>query len=340
MFRKKLIVFLLLTGFSGVINAQECSVKLRNAENLFNAGLVEEVPALLEACLRNGFTRAEEYSAYQTLIRSYLFEDKIDIAGQTMFGFLKKNPEYEVRPTDNADFVYLMKKFKVKPVVQISIKGSANLSFISVVEGSSLSGDPLNGKYSNSSATYGIGLGARFKINNKIEVGGSVDYSQLGFKYTETILDFTQVNYSEKQQRLEIPLELFYSPKQFGLFHPYVKAGAGLALNFRTMAVVNTQNIDINNAVPHTGEPENRNPARNFADPLVVAGLGCKFKLPMSYLFIDISTHLGVRNQTILEEPSNLPYHYFYTDDFFRINSLKFSMGFIYIIYKPEKLEN
>jgi len=340
MFRLRLIILLLIPGLSGIINAQDCSVKLRDAEDQFNAGLVEEVPALLEDCLESGFTKTEEHSAYQIIIRSYLFEDKIDLAEQTMIEFLKKNPEYKVRPTDNADFVYLLNKFRVKPVVQLSIKGSANLSFISIIEGNSLSGDPVDGKYSNSSATYGVGLGARFKINDKFELGGAVDFSQLGFNYSETLLDFTRVSYSEKQQRLEIPLELFYSPKQYGLFHPYIKAGAGLALNFRTVAVVNTENIDVNNAVPHTGEPENRNPARNLADPLLVAGLGCKLKLPRSYFFIDVSTRLGLRNQTITEEPANLPYHYFFTDDLFRVNSLKFSMGYIYIFYKPEKLED
>ena len=293
------ILFILFIGARG----QDCSVKLRDAENRFNEGLVEEVPTLLRECLANGFTKAEELTAYQIIIRSYLYDDKIDLAEQTMLEFLRKNPEYEIRSTDNADFIYLLGKFKVKPVLQISLKGSANLSFISVMESNSLSGDPVEGKYSNGSTTYGLGIDARYMITDKIEIGAGIDYSQLGFSYREPLLDFTWVNYSEKQQRLELPVEVYYSPKKYGLFHPYVKAGTGLALNFSTVAVVNTENIDVNNAVPHTGEPENRNPARNFADPFMIAGLGCKVKLPHSYFFVDVSTRMGIRNQSVTEEP-------------------------------------
>ena len=337
-FRKFIAIPVLFCVFTGA-RGQDCSVKLRDAENRFNAGLVEEVPALLKECLDKGFTRAEELTAYQVIIRSYLYDDKMDLAEQTMLEFLQKYPEYEIRTTDNADFIYLLGKFRVKPVVQISLKGSANLSFISVMERNSLSGDPVKGKYRNGSATYGLGIDARFTITDRIEIGGGIDYSQLGFNYMEELLDFTRVNYSEKQQRLELPLEVYYNPKHYGLFYPYIKAGTGLAMNFRTVAVVNTENIDVNNAVPHTGEPENRNPARNFADPLFIAGLGCKIKLPHSYFFADISTRMGLRNQSVTENPGNLPWHYFYSDDLFRINALKLSVGYIYIFYRPEKRE-
>ncbi|MEZ5000336.1 MAG: hypothetical protein R2727_06710 [Bacteroidales bacterium] len=44
-----------------------------------------------------------------------------------MLEFLGRTPEYEISPTDNADFVYLFNKYRVKPLLQIAINGTANI---------------------------------------------------------------------------------------------------------------------------------------------------------------------------------------------------------------------
>ncbi|MEZ5012480.1 MAG: hypothetical protein R2744_13295 [Bacteroidales bacterium] len=215
------------------------------------------------------------------------------------------------------------------------------MSLISVVEQNSISGAPGKGRLQNEATTYGVGIEARFRVNELLEIGAGADYSQVGFSYTETYsLDFFTTITPEKQQRLELPVQLYINPLQYGIFFPYAKVGAGMSLNFNTgKPVVFTENIDVNNAVPHTGEPEKRNAAREFADPFVTAGVGCKVKLPRSYMFLDISGRFGTTNQTITEIPSNLEYYYYYTDDIFRTNTLRFSLGYIYIFYKPEKLQ-
>lgn len=332
-------VFFLLAALllPQAVLGQNCALNLREAENQFNAGRVEEVPGLLEDCLVSGFTKAEELKAYKLIIRSFLFDDKTEMAEATMLEFLTRNPEYQLSTTDNADFVYLFNQFAVKPVAQVGLHGAANMSLVSVGQQNSLSGDPEKGDYRNDAATYGVGIDIRFRINSLLEIGAGVDYSQVGFSYTESFLDFTTVHYSEKQQRLEVPVQLYYNPFHYGIFYPYAQAGLGLALNFNTEAVSYTENIDVNNAVPHTGEPENRNQARQFADPFLTTGIGCKLKLPRSYLVFDLSGRLGTTRQSITELPSNMQYYYYYTDDQFRVNTLRFSIGYIYIFYKPEK---
>ena len=318
---------------------QDCAVKLRNAENQFNAGLVEDVPALLEECLASGFTDAEELSAYKLIIRSYLFDDKSDMAEEAMMEFLKKYPEYEISPTDHSDFVYLFNKYSVKPVIHLGLHGGINSTFLMGKTNQSLSGIPGEINYLNDQVTIQAGADIRFKLSDLLEIGLEIDYSEVSFKITETFLDFVEVEYYEKQRRIETPVSLYYSPKQYGSFIPYAKVGAGIALNLYSDSRSAFINKDINNPVPRTGENVDRIELRNPIDYIITAGIGCKYKRTKGYAFIDISTRIGLTNQIIAGTPENMEWYYFYTDDMFRLNTIKLSMGYVFIIYKPERME-
>lgn len=340
MFKARLITLLLFFSLSGqFMFSQDCAVKLRDAENLFNAGLVEQVPGLLEACLESGFTKAEEHSAYQIIIRSYLYEDKIDMAEATMLEFLKKNPEYKLSPTDNADFVYLFNKYNVKPVVQLSGNIGTNYTFISVIEENSTSGNPQSKDYGNETFSVAAGLEAKFRLGKYFELGAGIDYSQVTFSYKEAFLDFSEAVYPETQIRLEIPVQGYYYPLTVSGFSPYVKLGAAASFNISTVASLSANNTDANNIIPHTGPDEDRTDSRHFLEPIVIGGIGCKYKLPRSYIFIDISARLGTLNQYKEGLPANSEWFYYSTDDQFRINNLRLSLGYTFIFYKPSKKE-
>lgn len=340
MCKAKIITLLLFFTVGGhLLFAQDCAVKLRDAENLFNAGLVEQVPELLEACLESGFTKAEEHSAYQIIIRSYLYEDKIDMAEATMLEFLKKNPEYELSPTDNADFVYLFNKYEVKPVVQLSANIGTNYTFITVIEENSTSGNPLSKDYGNETFSFAAGLEARISFGEHFELGSGIDYNQVTFSYTEPFLDFSEAVYPETQIRLEIPVQGYYYPLTVSGFSPYVKLGAAASFNISTIASLSANNTDANNIIPHTGPDENRTESRHFLEPIIIGGIGCKYKLPRSYIFVDISARMGTLNQYKEGLPTNSEWFYYSTDDQFRINNIRFSLGYTYILYKPSKKE-
>lgn len=340
MFKANLIATVLFFTIStSFLFSQDCAVKLRDAENLFNAGLVEQVPELLAACLESGFTKAEEHSAYQIIIRSYLYEDKINMAEATMLEFLKKNPEYKISPTDNADFVYLFNKYDVKPVIQLSGNIGTNYTFISVIQENSTSGSPLSKDYGNETFSFAAGLEAKISFGKYFEFGAGIDYSQVTFSYKEPFLDFSETYYPETQIRLDIPLRGYYYPLSFSGLSPYVSLGAAASFNVSTVASVSANNTDVNNIIPHTGPDENRTESRHFLEPLLIGGIGCKYKLPMSYIFIDISARLGTLNQYKEGLPANSEWFYYSTDDQFRINNLRFSLGYTYIFYKPGRKE-
>lgn len=338
MTRPACLLLLLSFVFGTGLSAQDCAVNLRNAEELFGAGRVEEVPALLESCLESGFTAAEELSAYKLIIRSYLFDDKTDMAEAMMLEFLKKNPEYEISPTDNTDFIYLFNKFNVKPVIQLGLKAGINYTYIMGKENLSVSGEAAGTDYKNENFTIALGGLVKYKINDFLEAGIELDYSETSFNNSEEFLSYGIVSYNEKQRRLESTVNVYYEPRDFNGFIPYFKAGAGVAYNISTTASSTFYNSDVNNPFERAGPEVNRVDSRNRSDILIAAGMGCKYKLPSGYVFFDLDTRAGLMNQSIPGVPADQELYYFFTDDRFRLNVMRASLGYIFIIYKPERI--
>jgi len=341
---RSVLLFLVLFFAAGPwLKGQDCAVKLREAENSFSQGRVEEVPGLLESCLESGFTREEELSAYKLIIRSYLFDDKTELAEQTMLEFLKRRPEYEISPTDNADFIYLLNQYRVRPVIQVGVHGGGLMTYVTGIgnEGNrqSTSSIPVKPDYTNDQLTFTLGLDIRFKLGEKFELGIEADYSEISYRYNEDYLNFGLVDYFEKQQKIEASFMGYCVPKVFGRFSPYLKLGSGVGYNLATNANPLFEPIDVNNPAKRTGAAANRLSARIPLDAFIHPGAGVKFKLPSSYIFVDISSHISLRFQSFAANPDNEEYYYLYTDDRFVLNTLRFSAGYIFIFYKPEKLE-
>lgn len=137
-------IFIFMSLIAYPQGAGTCADKLKDAQSFFEKGQVEKVPSLLNECLKSGFKREEELSAYKLLIQTYLLNDKINQADSSMFAFLKSNPEYQISTTDHSSFVYLFNNFNVKPVIQIGVHAGTNLPFLTFINPVSNSGNLLN----------------------------------------------------------------------------------------------------------------------------------------------------------------------------------------------------
>ena len=89
-------VFSVFTLINVNLKAQDCTETLTQARNLFNEGVIESIPQMLEACIENGFNKEEKVQAYKLLIQAYLFEDNIVEAENTLLKLKKTNPVYEI----------------------------------------------------------------------------------------------------------------------------------------------------------------------------------------------------------------------------------------------------
>jgi hypothetical protein len=316
-----------------------CAENLKNAQSFFEKGQVEQVPALLQECLKSGFKKEEELSAYKLLIQTFLLDDKLEKADSTMFAFLAKNPEYQTSPTDHSSFVYLYNSFIVKPVVQIGIHAGTNVPFLTFVEENPTAGEPGKSVYNNNAANLFFSLDAKFKVGKKLELGIEAGYSLLKFTNVVDYMEFGRINYAEVQQRLEIPVYISYDIKSIGKFTPYGRIGIGAAYNLSTTADVSFNTTDINNQNSRTGQTLNRKDSRVPLDIFGQIAAGTKYKIPHGYLFAEVRSDFGIRNQNVPGGNTSdlLENYYFWSDPGFRINYLNLNIGYTYVLYKPSK---
>ncbi len=336
-----ILLSLTLTGYSQ--ESGSCAEKLKNAQSLFDKGQVEQVASIISDCMKSGFNREESLSAYKLIIQTYLFEDELGKADSAMLDFLKRNPEYELSPTDHSSFVSLFNTFRVKSVVQISVHLGTNLPFITFVSPVTTASEPGKSIYSSKAVNLFGSIEARFKLSNKFELSIEPGYSQLAFTNVEEFMSIGNINYTETQQRIEVPLSATYNFKSFGKFTPYARLGFGPALTLASTAKASLDPKDLN-GTPREGTDLDIKKSRISMDLFSQAGAGLKFKTRGGFLFVEARSNIGIFNQTVRGEltapdlsSEELRYYYSFEDDDFHLNSVNISVGYTRIFYKPSK---
>jgi hypothetical protein len=335
-----LLAFIPLFSYSQ--ESGSCAENLKTAQSLFDRGKVELVSSTISECLKSGFTREESLTAYKLIIQSYLFEEKQELADSTMLAFLRKNPEYQLSPTDHSSFVRLFNAFKVKPVFQLSFHIGTNIPFLTGIDPRSVSGKPDESTYTAEFPDIYISLEGKFALNKKLEVNIETAYSQLKFTKTEQIVepDKGTTTYTENQKRIEIPVSATYNLRSFGKFTPYGRLGFGPAFLIGSTAAADFKPADLNNS-PRTGPDLKRDESRISVDMFAQAGAGVKYKTRGGYFFTELRSNFGFFNQVVradnIPEVGELAGFYLYADDDFRLNAVNFTLGYTQIFYKPSK---
>lgn len=319
--------------------AGTCADKLKNAQLMYEKGQVEQIPSLLTGCLKTGFKKEEELAAFKLLIQAYLLDDKIDQADSAMLAFLKRNPEYQLSTTDHSSFAYLFNSFVSRPFFKIGFHAGTSIPFLSFIDQNLTSGEPGRSVFRTNAANLMLSAEARFMLKEKLELCIEAGYSRLQFSNKVDYLNFGLINYSEVQNRLELPVTILYDLKSSGRFTPYLKAGAGVAINLRTSADISLEMTDRNNPGDRTGETLARTDSRAPVDLFIQAGAGVRYKTPHGSLFAELRSNLGIvrQNKAGGKTVDMLEYYYLWSDPGFRINSICLNAGYIYVFYKPSK---
>jgi len=333
-------LFFFITASLYSQEAGSCAEKLKTAQSLFSKGQIEQIPSLLKNCLKSGFKKEEELTAYKLLIQTYLLNDKIEQADSTMYEFLKKNPEYQLSPTDHSSFVYLFNNFKVKPVVQIGIHAGINVPYLTFIVPHLTAGENVKSSFSSNIGNLFFSVESKFKVAKNLEVGFEVGFSQM--KFTNTVNDTMQhavVNYTESQQRIEVPVYALFDFANFGKFTLYGRAGVGAAYNLGATATATYSPTDPSNKNSRTGESLNRKDSRVKIDCFGQLGTGVKYKISRGFLIAELRTDLGIFDQNVTGGQAIQSQDFFYTwhDPDFRLNAANFNVGYTFIFYKPSK---
>jgi hypothetical protein len=328
-----------MAGYSQ--EAGSCAEKLKTAQSLFEKGQVEQVPELLNGCLKSGFSREESLEAYKLLIQTYLLEDKPEAADSVMLAFLKKNPEYEASPTDHSSFVSLFNNYVSRIIIQASLHVGSNLPFVMVSDSRSVMSSPGDKKYTAEPLNFFISGEIKYKISSKVEVNAEIGYSQIAFTSSEKTQGNGLSESRESQKRIEIPLSATYDLVKIGILTPYARIGFGTAFNFSSVAATDNTPLDL---IPDYKPAQDiqMKSRRIFMDMFVQAGAGFKFKTREGFIFGEVRSNFGLFNQSIIKgygDSDDLSWLYGLSDDRFRLNTLNVSVGYTRIFYKPSKRE-
>lgn len=352
---KKILTAVLILGYSITAFAQssvsECEQTLTRATDEFNAGHFYGLPSILKPCIEGSFTNEQRVRAYLLLTQAYLIIDDPIAAEDSYLKLLRANPEYIATPEkDPIDVVYLSQKFTTTPIFTPHLRIGVNTSFVrTIYEINPESDNTTVGAKQARALGLQLGGGIDWNINDNISLCADVLFSSKSFKTNKSgIAIHDSQSALEKQRWFDIPVYLKYSDSQ-GKVRPYGYVGYGTNLLLRSTVSLNYTNFDSQeNSVITDPADEKITYKRNRLNHSLVFGGGVRYKVGKDFIFADVRYMSGLSNLT--NEETN-----YYGDgtfdlaidatrtrwisDYFRLDNLAISVGFVKPLYDPRKIK-
>ncbi len=321
----------------------KCLNKLKKAQELFESGLIEEIPFMLDSCLKDGFNKEQTIQAYRLLIQVYLFDYNQEKAEKAMLSLLSEFPEYEIQSNDPVEFVNLYKQFQTRPRYSISFHSGLNISDVSVSEQYSTGNlNKLNSSYSSDGLKAGIRLSFEKYIASKMWITIGVGYTYAGYQVDEK-MNFNRevLSFTEKMQFLQLPLHINYSFGNSKKFTPYIFAGGTFNYLLKAEGEINRRSLDLSSTSTDLSgiarDVTNMRMRENFS---VLGGIGFRYKISSGYLRVNLFYSKGVsdyvKKDARFSDNDNI-FYYNFIDDKIRLNFYNLSVGYSYIFYRTQK---
>jgi len=320
------------------LTAQEgsCSFKLKEAESLYETGILDSIPAMLRSCINDhGFDKEELARAYKLLILTYQFEDYTEMAELTMLKFLKDFPEYELKATDPIEFKYLYNSYQTIPTFSIGIIGGLNYSMPRIIQPfSTTDTENYKGEY-KPGFNFQVGIQLKKYITDEIDINLDAIWTLKTFDYEIQQIGGYTTNYSESLSMFSFPLSGTYTFKM-GTLDPYVRLG--LNVDYLYAAKADFERIRI-------GEEDVKDSGidiledRNSINISALAGGGIKWNIKLGYIMFDVRYHYSFMNLVNGENRDDdlKTDKYYYKDDDFTLNNLYLSVGYVHSFYKTKQ---
>ena len=338
LYKLLIISILCLFGVSG-FSQDDCTLILAKAQRLFDAGNIEQIPAMLKPCMDKGFTTEEKQQAQKLIVLSYLFDKNTSEAEKAMFEFLKKYPEYTLSTSDQAEFVQLFDTYRTLPIASLGVSGGVNYSTIQVIRYYGAGGGA--GSYTAPSMGFQGGLSFRLYLTDKFDANIEANFMQSKFQYfNDKMPAGNTLTYTETQNYAAIPISAIYTPVVFNKISPFVRLG--ISVNYMLSSAANGILKNETAVKEKTGSDFSMLESRNPLQFQVQSGIGLTYKMKQSYILFDVRYSLGLQQLTKggkgIDAPNPDLYSYYqYVEDDFKMSNLSVSIGLFYKFYKPKK---
>ncbi|HYX07485.1 MAG TPA: porin family protein [Bacteroidales bacterium] len=336
-----LSIILLLIPAVRAFSQENCADTLRKAQKLYEQGIIEEIPPLIKPCLEEGFNRSDKIKAYKLLIMSYIFDDNQTSAEKTMLSFLKDFPEYETKPDDPVEFVYLFNSYKIIPVWSLGVSGGPGISMVHIIESYGTQNlNAVSTNYNPHRPGFNAGIDLHIYLKESFELNTGIRITNYHFSGNDNSYDFLERHYEENQLYLQLPVTVSYEFDKNNKINPYLEAGIVTGWLIKDVAKFNNHYTD-NSHLDVTGPEYQIKKQRKSIVPEAIAGVGLRYNLPAGYFVFGIYYHVGLLNQVVassrITPDSETLFKYYHIDDNFSINNLNVRFGYVLPFYKARK---
>lgn len=334
------------------VSAQEesCEQKLTRATDEFELGHFTGIQSLLKPCL-NSFSPEQKRSAYLLLVQVYLLLDDPIGAEESYLKLLQADPEFTPDPSQYPiEVVYMSRKFTASPILSLYLKIGPNITTVKVIQDIDAHGYPgLRESYSIKPG-FLLGGGGEWHAFERISVTAELNYQLTAFSKKEFgLFGKDEIEITDRQSWLSLPVSVKYLYPLTKKYSIFGYAGYSASLLMSDRASINSFNKDqspddVNEVINKESEAQsvNMKSLRNSFNQSLHVGAGVRLKYKLNYFFADIRYSFGlsnVVNKNNLYQGSDVGYQIPYVDDFFRLNTLALSVGYVLPQYKPRELK-
>jgi hypothetical protein len=343
-----IVVGVLVMGVVEVVVAQksDCEQTLASATEEFNAGRFYGIAAMLKPCLDGGFSREQRQRANLLLTQVYLLLDDPIGAESSYLSVLRANPEFVSDPArDPIDVVYLSKKFTADPVFSVFLKMGGNTSPVRVIHSINPTGSTDISTGYTLKIGWQIGGGVDWNLSKELAVTAELSYRSVAYGRDQIKFSNDTEAFTERQYWFAIPVSVKYSDTK-GVIRPYGYAGIKFLGLTGASGQIELLKQDIigeqTTAIPDESPTLSFTKYRNAFNQAFFLGGGIRYKIGLDFVFADLRYGFGLRNvvSSTTTYGSDSPMtERGHVDDYFRMDNLSFSVGYVKPLYQPRKLK-
>lgn len=337
-------LFIILSLVSIGYAQDDCLLKLQDAQKLYDEGKIEQIPDLLNPCIKNGFNRENKIQALRLLALVYLFEDKHEEAEEALLQILKMDPEYKVnKSVDAVDYIRLYKLFNTDPIFSVGIMGGFNNTYPMLIEPiGTNSFDSINANYSSDGIAFCIGLRATYHWDTKLEITFEPSYLiNAKFSFSEDVSSYEYNTGSEQANYINFPLLVNYNFYELKQSKFYAELGFCYGLFVGGSQELTSSFVD--NTNPSSPTPSfSTNDIREKNNYAGIIGLGSKVNLDRSFLQLGLRYSYGFNNVVKDDLVNNATTNTAqwtnrHIDNQLRMTNLIFTISYNYEFYKHKR---
>jgi hypothetical protein len=329
-----LSLFLSFNTFSQPTN---CLQHLSDAESLFQTGIFEDIPDILEECL-DSYQPPEKLKAMKLIVLSRYMNDDITGSEETMHILLKEFPLFKPDASDPVDFQFVYNTFRVQRLVDAGIFLGSETAWGIITEPWSPFTDEFN--YAPGFPGYSLGAQINYHITKNLVLNSQPALSSYKFRihYDSPINGILDLKQQEQQTIIELPLNIqaeFLKSR----IKPYVKLGGtiGFLMSSNTKSSIERYDPVNDKTIFTSGDIINDN--KEYRNKLIFfagGGIGMNVDFNKYRFFTELNYHQSLtemlKKGTNRYDQVSLWTEGWYDSDF-RINKVSLRVGFVKSFY-------